>query len=214
MNKHLKYVDLKNIKRNSGSNMLIQEYNARQAIEESGQEVVEFKLNHSLPNIVFNGQEYELLYSNKHIDRCAKLWNEKRPINVLYRVNSNGVERIVKALSWQVKNPQTKLDVQIITYDTRKDVSIKFFDDDYLSSLSKSKFYLVPDALNRQGDYMVWTYRFIDAVFCGAIPVVETPCELYDGFEYFLMSDTLPEYDPQIPIRNLKMARKKFTIQK
>lgn len=213
MNKHHEFVDLTHVKRPKGGNMLIQEYNARQAIIESKQPIKEFKLNHSFPGIVFNGISYHLLYSKIHIAKCRRLWLVDRPINVLYRVNSNGVDRIEKILNWQKLNPNTKADVQLITYDTRKDTSIKFFDEDYLNNMAKSKFAIIPDGLNRQGDYMVWTYRFIDAVLCGAIPIVESTCNLYDGFKYYYVNDELPKYDPEIKNHNIKHLISKLTIR-
>src|SRR5690606_5997920 len=106
-----------------------------------------------------------------------------------------------------------KADVQLITYDTRKDTSIKFFDEDYLNNMAKSKFAIIPDGLNRQGDYMVWTYRFIDAVLCGAIPIIESTCSLYDGFKYYYMNDKLTQYDPEIKNHNIKHLTSKLTIR-
>lgn len=51
---------------------------------------------------------------------------------------------------------------------------------------------------------------------CGAIPVVEKPCDCYDGYTYFLMSDDLRDADwsSEIAIFNAAMARERLAIDR
>lgn len=60
---------------------------------------------------------------------------------------------------------------------------IKAWDEDYFRLLSQAEFVLCPS-----GDF-VWTYRFFEAILCGAIPIVQAACPLYEGF-HFLRADT------------------------
>jgi hypothetical protein len=59
----------------------------------------------------------------------------------------------------------------------------KSWDEDYYKILSNSKFVLCPS-----GDY-IWSYRFFESILCGAIPVVEKSCAVYEEFRYKNMAD-------------------------
>ena len=65
---------------------------------------------------------------------------------------------------------------------------IKSWDMEYFNFMLKSEYVLCPS-----GDY-VWTYRFFEAVMCGAIPIVEQSCDIYDGFKFYRMSDSRLSY--------------------
>ena len=54
--------------------------------------------------------------------------------------------------------------------------------------MAKSKFVLCPN-----GDF-IWTYRFFEAIACGAIPIIEDDLPLYDGFQYYKMDQPFCEY--------------------
>ena len=60
----------------------------------------------------------------------------------------------------------------------------KAWDDDYFRLLARAEFVLCPS-----GDF-VWSYRFFEAVLCGAIPVVEEACPAYAGFRFRTFADT------------------------
>lgn len=65
---------------------------------------------------------------------------------------------------------------------------IKSWDADYYSILLNSKFVLCPS-----GDF-IWTYRFFESILCGAIPIVEDSCDLYEGFIYYKMNSINVNY--------------------
>lgn len=61
---------------------------------------------------------------------------------------------------------------------------IKAWDDEYFEVLGKSQFVLCPSGV------CVWSYRFFEAILCGAIPIVEKNCEAYEGFKFKYMGDS------------------------
>jgi hypothetical protein len=61
----------------------------------------------------------------------------------------------------------------------------KSLDVEYYQQMLNSKYVLCPN-----GDF-VWTYRFFETVMCGAIPVIEDYCDLYEGFRYKTMDEDI-----------------------
>jgi hypothetical protein len=84
----------------------------------------------------------------------------------------------------------------------------KAWDPQYFQLLSNSQFVLCPD-----GRY-VWTYRFFEAVLCGAIPIIQNWCPLYDGFRYYTMDDPLDtlKWSRNDALHNFKMCCDRLTI--
>jgi hypothetical protein len=60
---------------------------------------------------------------------------------------------------------------------------IKSWDDDYFKVLGDSQFVLCPSGV------CIWSYRFFESILCGAIPIVESNCEAYEGFRFKYMTD-------------------------
>jgi len=100
--------------------------------------------------------------------------------------------------------------LQIFTSSQGRQFPIKVWDEEYYDTLAKTQFVLCPD-----GDF-TWTYRFFEAIICGAIPVVENPCSLYGGFEYFSMKDPIEKlfYSQEIAERNFHRVESKFAFKK
>lgn len=84
----------------------------------------------------------------------------------------------------------------------------KTWDPSYFQLLASSKFVLCPD-----GRY-VWTYRFFEAAMCGAIPIVQNECSLYDGYRYYTMDDALREmeWNYSDALHNQELCRERMTI--
>jgi hypothetical protein len=84
----------------------------------------------------------------------------------------------------------------------------KAWDEDYFQLLADSAFVLCPS-----GDY-VWTYRFFEAVMCGAIPIVEQSCDAYAGFHYYSMQTpptSLIRSEEQV-LENFQLCRARLTV--
>jgi len=84
----------------------------------------------------------------------------------------------------------------------------KAWDASYFQRLANSKFVLCPDGK------FVWTYRFFEAVLCGAIPVIQNWCPLYDGFRYHTMEDPVEalDWNRADALHNFNLCRKRLTV--
>lgn len=84
----------------------------------------------------------------------------------------------------------------------------KSWDDNYFNQMSNTKFVLCPN-----GDFG-WTYRFLEAIMCGAIPIVEGEAEMYYGFHYYKMGDQTTKYvyDRELVFENYDLALDRFTV--
>ncbi len=77
----------------------------------------------------------------------------------------------------------TKGGLTVVDSILGREFPFKSLDLDYYETLSRSQFVLCPN-----GDF-IWTYRFFEAIMCGAIPLIEEKCDSYDGFRYSLMTE-------------------------
>ena len=114
-------------------------------------------------------------------------------------------------LAFQAKRRRglrTATDVEVWSSRRGRSYPGKAWDDDYFRLLGRSRFVLCPP-----GDF-VWTYRFFEAVLCGAIPVVEQPSDQYDGFAYHAMTEapTSLDYDPEVARANHRLAVQRLTV--
>jgi hypothetical protein len=83
---------------------------------------------------------------------------------------------------------------------------IKAWDEEYFRVLLRSRFVLCPN-----GDY-VWSYRFFEAMLCGAIPIVEETADAYEGFTYHTMTDATYHWSPELALANYELCRSRITI--
>lgn len=86
----------------------------------------------------------------------------------------------------------------------------KSWDDEYFKLLSHTQFVLCPN-----GDY-IWSYRFFEAIMCGAIPIVESDCSAYDGFRFRSMAESAKDmvWSQEDAEYNFKMCRERLTVPK
>jgi hypothetical protein len=87
--------------------------------------------------------------------------------------------------------------VKIYLSDQGRVFPRKSWNTAYYNLLLDSKFVLCPSG-DHKDKGVAWTYRFFEGVICGAIPVVEEPCAIYDGYKYRLMG---------APIKSLQWSR-------
>lgn len=92
--------------------------------------------------------------------------------------------------------------------DRGRKFPIKAWDDDYFRVLANSEFVLCPS-----GDY-IWSYRFFESVLCGAIPIVEKDCSVYNGFRFLSFQDevTQLEWSVEDAEYNYKACVERLTI--
>lgn len=87
---------------------------------------------------------------------------------------------------------------------------IKAWDSEYFELLLDSEFVLCPS-----GDY-VWSYRFLEAAMCGAIPIVEERCDLFVGFRFRSMDEALDgmRWSREDAEANFELALERITVPK
>ncbi|MDF1561666.1 MAG: hypothetical protein P1V51_01410 [Deltaproteobacteria bacterium] len=85
---------------------------------------------------------------------------------------------------------------------------VKAWDPDYYDTLCRSLFVLCPD-----GDF-VWTYRFFEAMACGALPVIESTCVHHEGFTFATLDTPLAELErsPRALEENFERCRERLTV--
>jgi hypothetical protein len=86
----------------------------------------------------------------------------------------------------------------------------KSWDDDYFQLQAQSKFIICPS-----GDVgCPWTYRFFEAMICGAIPIVESTSPCYAPYKFY-MADEDPKnfiYDTEMVKYNFEECVKHLTV--
>lgn len=97
----------------------------------------------------------------------------------LYRLRKDFLSKI--GIDYTIK--KNIGDLLLWSSDRGRRFPIKAWDEDYFRVLSNSQYVLCPS-----GDY-IWSYRFFEAIMCGAIPIVEKPCKAYEGFRYVSFED-------------------------
>ncbi len=74
-------------------------------------------------------------------------------------------------------------EIYIWSSNKGRNFPVKTWDEKYFRVLANSEFVLCPS-----GDY-IWSYRFFEAVLCGAIPIIEEYCDVYEGFIFKYMNE-------------------------
>lgn len=89
-----------------------------------------------------------------------------------------------------------------------REFPLKCWDVDYYKLLGTCEFILCPN-----GDF-IWTYRFFEAVLCGAIPIVQEPCPIYEGFKFLAMSseNLSAEWSQEVAEHNYQLCIKRITL--
>jgi hypothetical protein len=84
----------------------------------------------------------------------------------------------------------------------------KCWDVEYYQLMGNCEFILCPN-----GDF-VWTYRFFEAILCGAIPVVQESCPAYHGFKFLVMSpdNISAEWSKDVAQHNYELCIDRVTL--
>lgn len=77
----------------------------------------------------------------------------------------------------------------------------KSWDNNYYVFMLKSEFVLCPS-----GDF-IWSYRFFEAILCGAIPIIEEFCSVYKGYRFKYLSDNATQF-----VYNMDDARFNYNL--
>lgn len=165
-------------------------------------------ISHSCPEVRIGNISMPLLFPNSLFRKCRNLWNKKRSSSIFFSglVDEKRRNVINKFKDIAPKN----ISIEIKSSNNGRVFPKKIWDPDYYNVLSSREFALVPN-----GDF-VWTYRFFEAVLCGAIPIIEEECKHYQGFYYYSMNGNNAEivWKQSIVEHNYQMARKILTISR
>lgn len=154
--------------------MLLQEIRARQALQEANR-TDDVTIRHAAnPATWINGVEWpgKLLFPKRLLD-----------------YNNQGPRKWDLCFVGKL-TPKRREFLQLVTETYRPQYRTKYFEHSvrgrrhqtrnldlrYFNFLGDSKFAVCPN-----GDF-VWTYRFFEAVICGAVPIIESDCDLYQGY--------------------------------
>ncbi|MBE0428411.1 MAG: glycosyltransferase [Thermoleophilia bacterium] len=171
--------------------------------------------DHNKPFIQFGDVKKPLVFPLQIVNYCASNWHNKDRIAFIGKRTN---ERAVALQRWldhstnsgivitDGEDVYTDGNILIIFSDMGRALPEKAWDDEYYRDLLSSRFVLCPN-----GDF-IWTYRFFEAIICGAIPIIEEPCDLYSDFYYYDMNTHVDKlsYSRDIAMNNLMLLKEKF----
>lgn len=192
-------------------------------------EIPEIVVHHSEPKTCIGSICRPLIFPHAMISFCRKQWTAERSINFSFAGKITNNRKAVLTDWFSRANPQAILPLskdylmdspevttngkdRMIFWSSQRGRVFpnKSWDSDYYSLLADSKFALCPD-----GDF-VWTYRFFEATLCGAIPVIENYCPLYEGYNYRTMKDSISSlgWSEKEAQHNFLISKDRLTIPK
>ena len=174
---------------------LLQEIRLQQAMKEKGVDWP-YVIDHATPKTIVDGREYPLVFPCFLINA-----DQRKDINMLF------IGLITdKRREWLKQFP----DAMIINSHRGRSDATRRYDKTYFDKMARARFVLCPD-----GDF-VWTYRFFEAILCGAIPIIQNWCELYNGYYHFGNYPELTHlftYDKGAVHHNLVKIKKEMMLQ-
>lgn len=183
----------------------MQEILARKALKELNRndEVV---IDHATPRTIIGGKEYRVIYPKYYLNYQAP-----KTVEMLF---SGSISPERKEF---LKNfPQAVVFNTNIGWDESKKYDI---DEEYFNKLVKTKFVISPNGAGiRRGDIGMygdpiysWGYRFFDALFFRAIPIVEEDLNVYKGFKYYKVGDEYVYREDWVEF-NLQKAKEEIML--
>lgn len=161
------------------------------------------EIEHATPSTRIGSITRPLVFAHGVADRCGSMWANRSQL-----ISFDGLVTDRRA---SVLAPLRELlgqEFRLVASSAGRDWPGKAWDETYFRTLGSSRFVACPD-----GDY-VWTYRFFEACLCGAIPVIESTCSLYQGFHFFRLSDppSTWQWSGQLAEHNALLARQRLTV--
>lgn len=149
---------------------LIQEIRLQQALQEKGADLP-YVIDHATPKTIVDGKEYSLVFPRFLINTGVPKTKGMLFMGLITD----------KRMDWLKQFPNATI---INSLRGRCD-STKVYDKIYFDKMAQAKFALCPN-----GDF-TWTYRFFEAILCGAIPIIQHYCELYEGFHFYFNASNI-----------------------
>ena len=200
-----------------------QELLLRKALAEKGFDVsnLNIRINHELGLSYVNNIEFGIKYPYSFYEKSTQLIPNNKTQNFYFNGNMNVSGQRQSLLKPFINFDESKI---IESNDGRKTSNKDKFNVEYFREFSFSKYGLCPHHMDWPGDKdYLWTYRFIEACFVEAIPVLFINAPLSqnftDGF-YFLWDENILNnskniiYNKEKAIANRTLAKKVFCFTK
>lgn len=156
-------------------------------------------VDHQTPTTRVGSVERPLIFPHGVAERCRDKWTA-RDLDVTFCGFVTAQRRAVLA-------PWLDRGAQVRSSTAGRRWPAKGWDDAYHDVLARSGHVLCPD-----GDF-VWTYRFFESVLCGAIPIIQSHYQLYDGFAFLTMDDRPDGWDRDVAEANFDLAVRRLTLR-
>ena len=193
-------------------------------------------ISHEAPSTAIGRLSRPLIFPCAIAERCRALWQASRPLRysfaglvtderrrILQRwsdTRADGARAAFAASSrlgrfvrrqlvrWRGHDRVRRIgDVTVWSSERGRRFPTKAWDDEYFDLLARSQCVLCPS-----GDFL-WSYRFFEAALCGALPIVEEPVPLYDGFRYRTMADDGdPSWSAADAEHNYRLCRERIEV--
>jgi len=194
---------------------------------------IEIRHKGQVPHTRIGEISRSLIWPHAVLRHCRSLWQDDRPLDYCFLglVTSPRKRWLANILGQKVPGffkglKKLKLQVTLnnilaqlgyptgrilITATTRgRTFPGKSWDEEYYAIMASSKFILCPS-----GDAgCPWTYRFFEAMLCGAIPVVETVTSVYSPFYFLSQEDKAADfvYRKEIALANYELCKQLLTV--
>lgn len=150
--------------------MLLQEFLLKEALKEHGIDQVKLKLDHKNGRSAIRNKVEKfslgIKYPKYYLNNIAKLDHTKKYDYCFIGSTTDGLGRS------EIIERYYQYNSKLGHSSNGRDVNIKFgFDKNYYQIMANSKFGLAPGHPQMPKHPNRWTYRFIEAAFCRAIPV-------------------------------------------
>jgi hypothetical protein len=160
---------------------LLQQVHLEQAMAEECWDMAgrDVQIQHREARNVVDGCPVGIIFPRSLIAYCScGVWNTHKPINYYFSGIMN-TDRKVSWLNSYMNETGSKVYFTVNGRSIRKNTGL--YDYPYYDNLMSSRFALAPD-----GDFP-WTYRFLEGIMCGAIPIVSKRPKQEEqelGYEY------------------------------
>ncbi len=188
-------------------------------------------IDHPSPSVRIGSLEWPLLMPHGVVRRARSMWSERLTVFTFTGLVTPDRDAFLKAIATdlgvQLKRTRSRRtpwarrpsgsvaedSAQIVLEDSSRGRAFpeKLWDDRYYSSMACSQYVVCPE-----GDF-AWSYRFFEACLCGAVPIVQTPVQAYEGFTFVDASGSdirLPRWSVDLAERNFSRAVEVLTADR
>ncbi len=190
------------------------------------------RISHADPVTAFGALQRPLVFPQAMVDACASLWRDVRenrfsfaglitperkaliggwaernlgaglPRTILWEPSRFLPSRLRALFPTKPCCNEVRVDELLLWSSTRGRVFPgKSWDQEYFEMLGNSQFVLCP-----RGD-CVWSYRFFEAILCGAIPVVQELCPAMEGYAFVHMEEEVTNIKWDVMASRLNFKR-------